>query len=161
MREKTNTIKDTNSPEYNETFHIPISRQSRTLLRIFKAKVIKFEVWAKGYVMFEFLLFILLTKKNLVQWISAKRHINWDSIRQTCRPIESLPDSRGCRCKFYFFFFFFFLKFSLFLIYKLIYQLMDGRKPVGGKLEIKLRLRDPIVGKEMEQVQEKWTVLTS
>ena len=52
MREKTNTIKDTNSPEYNETFHIPISRQSRTLLRIFKAKVIKFEVWAKGYVMF-------------------------------------------------------------------------------------------------------------
>ena len=64
MREKTNTIKDTNSPEYNETFHIPISRQSRTLLRIFKAKVIKFEVWSKGYVMFEFLLFILLTKKK-------------------------------------------------------------------------------------------------
>ena len=57
--------------------------------------------------------------------------------------------------------FIFFFKFSLFLIYKLIYQLMDGRKPVGGKLEIKLRLRDPIVGKEMEQVQEKWTVLTS
>jgi coiled-coil and C2 domain-containing protein 1 len=36
---------------------------------------------------------------------------------------------------------------------------MDGRKPVGGKLEVKLRLRDPIVGKEVEQVQEKWTVL--
>jgi coiled-coil and C2 domain-containing protein 1 len=37
---------------------------------------------------------------------------------------------------------------------------MDGRKPVGGKLEVKIRLRNPIVGKEMEQVQEKWTVLT-
>ncbi len=36
---------------------------------------------------------------------------------------------------------------------------MDGRKPVGGKLEIKIRLRDPIVAKEVEQVQEKWTVL--
>lgn len=40
------------------------------------------------------------------------------------------------------------------------FQLMDGRKPVGGKLEVKIRLRNPIVGKEMEQVQEKWTVLT-
>ena len=48
-KDKTNTVKDTNSPEYNETFHVNISRQSRTLLRIFKAKVIKFEVWAKGY----------------------------------------------------------------------------------------------------------------
>jgi len=36
---------------------------------------------------------------------------------------------------------------------------MDGRKAVGGKLEIRIRLRDPIVGKEVEQVQEKWTVL--
>lgn len=38
---------------------------------------------------------------------------------------------------------------------------MDGRKAVGGKVEVKIRIRDPIVGKEMEQVQEKWTVLTS
>ncbi len=50
FREKTNTVKDTNNPEYNETFHVPISRQSRTLLRIFKGKHIKFEVWAKGYI---------------------------------------------------------------------------------------------------------------
>jgi len=34
---------------------------------------------------------------------------------------------------------------------------MDGRKPVGGKLGVKLRLRDPIV--EVEQVLKKWTVL--
>lgn len=47
-REKTNTVKDTNSPEYNETFTVTINRQSRTLLRVFKAKLIKFEVWAKG-----------------------------------------------------------------------------------------------------------------
>jgi len=38
-------------------------------------------------------------------------------------------------------------------------DLMDGRKPIGGKLEVKIRLRDPIIGKEVEQVQEKWTVL--
>lgn len=53
-REKTNTAKDTNSPEYNETFHVTINRQSRTLLRLFKAKLIKFEVWAKGYASFIF-----------------------------------------------------------------------------------------------------------
>ncbi|KZR99515.1 putative Coiled-coil and C2 domain-containing protein 1 [Daphnia magna] len=47
-REKTNIVKDTNSPEYNETFTVTINRQSRTLLRVFKAKLIKFEVWAKG-----------------------------------------------------------------------------------------------------------------
>jgi coiled-coil and C2 domain-containing protein 1 len=55
-KDKTNTVKDTNSPEYNETFHVNISRQSRTLLRIFKAKVIKFEVWAKGYLKLIFFL---------------------------------------------------------------------------------------------------------
>ena len=36
---------------------------------------------------------------------------------------------------------------------------MDGRKTVGGKLEVKIRIRDPIVGKEVENVQEKWTIL--
>ncbi len=48
-REKTNTIYDTNNPEYNKSFRINFSRQSRTLLRIFKAKTVKFEVWSKGY----------------------------------------------------------------------------------------------------------------
>jgi coiled-coil and C2 domain-containing protein 1 len=38
-------------------------------------------------------------------------------------------------------------------------QLMDGRKPVGGKLEVKVRIRHPILTKQVEQVQEKWLVI--
>ena len=40
------------------------------------------------------------------------------------------------------------------------YPLMDGRKAVGGKLEVKLRLRNPILTKQIEKVQEKWLVIT-
>lgn len=36
---------------------------------------------------------------------------------------------------------------------------MDGRKPVGGKLEVKVRIRHPILTKQVEQMQEKWLVI--
>lgn len=36
---------------------------------------------------------------------------------------------------------------------------MEGRKAVGGKLEVKLRVRNPIVAKEMQRIKEKWLIL--
>lgn len=39
------------------------------------------------------------------------------------------------------------------------YDLMDGRKPVGGKLEIKVRIRNPILTKQIEHINEKWLIL--
>ena len=36
---------------------------------------------------------------------------------------------------------------------------MEGRRAVGGKLEIKLRVRNPIVTKQIEKLSEKWLVL--
>lgn len=36
---------------------------------------------------------------------------------------------------------------------------MDGRKKVGGKLEIRLRVRHPLLTKQIEQIHEKWLVL--
>ncbi|XP_053957948.1 coiled-coil and C2 domain-containing protein 1-like isoform X3 [Anastrepha ludens] len=39
------------------------------------------------------------------------------------------------------------------------FNLMDGRKAVGGKLEIKLRVRNPLFTKQVEHVEEKWLVL--
>ena len=36
---------------------------------------------------------------------------------------------------------------------------MDGRKSVGGKLEIKLRVANPFLTKQVEQVEEKWLVI--
>ncbi|KAI5736260.1 hypothetical protein M8J76_001526 [Diaphorina citri] len=41
------------------------------------------------------------------------------------------------------------------------YDLMDGRKTLGGKLEVKIRIRNPIVSKQLEQVKEKWLVIDS
>jgi len=39
------------------------------------------------------------------------------------------------------------------------YDLYDGRKPVGGKVEVKMRIRNGILAKQIEQAQEKWLVV--
>lgn len=36
---------------------------------------------------------------------------------------------------------------------------MEGRKTIGGKLEVKLRIRDPLKGKQVDEVKEKWLVI--
>ena len=36
---------------------------------------------------------------------------------------------------------------------------MDGRKSVGGKLEVKLRIRDPFFTKQVEEIKERWLVI--
>jgi coiled-coil and C2 domain-containing protein 1 len=36
---------------------------------------------------------------------------------------------------------------------------MEGRKAVGGQLEIKMRVRNPIATKQIEKVEEKWLVI--
>ncbi|XP_073824975.1 coiled-coil and C2 domain-containing protein 1-like [Musca autumnalis] len=41
------------------------------------------------------------------------------------------------------------------------FDLMDGRKVVGGKLEVKVRVRNPILTKQMEHLNEKWLILDS
>jgi len=40
------------------------------------------------------------------------------------------------------------------------FALMDGRRAVGGQLEVKIRLRNPIVTKQIEKVEEKWLVIS-
>lgn len=36
---------------------------------------------------------------------------------------------------------------------------MDGRKTVGGKLEVKIRIRNPIHSKQVINESEKWLVI--
>lgn len=38
------------------------------------------------------------------------------------------------------------------------YPLMDGRRVVGGKVEAKIRVREPLLAKQLEEVKEKWLV---
>ncbi|KAM6172568.1 coiled-coil and C2 domain-containing protein 1B isoform 2-T2 [Erethizon dorsatum] len=40
-----------------------------------------------------------------------------------------------------------------------IVEVLDGRKPTGGKLEVKVRLREPLSGQDMQMVTENWLVL--
>ncbi|XP_058461847.1 coiled-coil and C2 domain-containing protein 1-like isoform X1 [Malaya genurostris] len=39
------------------------------------------------------------------------------------------------------------------------FPLMDGRKTVGGTLEVKIRVRNPILAKQIEQIKEKWLII--
>lgn len=39
------------------------------------------------------------------------------------------------------------------------FDLMDGRKAVGGKLEVKVRIRDPYLSKQVEEKRERWLVI--
>ena len=43
--------------------------------------------------------------------------------------------------------------------FPILFQLMDGRKSVGGKLEVKVRIRDPFFTKQVEEVKERWLVI--
>lgn len=36
---------------------------------------------------------------------------------------------------------------------------MNGRKVVGGKVEVKLRVRNPMLNKQIEKIDEKWLVI--
>ncbi|KFV74532.1 Coiled-coil and C2 domain-containing protein 1B, partial [Dryobates pubescens] len=40
-----------------------------------------------------------------------------------------------------------------------ILEIFDGRKPTGGKLEVKARLREPLSGQDLQTVTENWLVL--
>lgn len=39
------------------------------------------------------------------------------------------------------------------------FDLMNGRRPAGGKLEVKIRVREPILAKKMDTITEKWLIL--
>lgn len=38
-------------------------------------------------------------------------------------------------------------------------DLMGGKQAVGGKLEVKARVREPILRQQVEELKEKWLVI--
>jgi coiled-coil and C2 domain-containing protein 1 len=38
-------------------------------------------------------------------------------------------------------------------------DLLEGKKAVGGKLEIKVRIREPLLRQQVEELREKWLVI--
>lgn len=40
------------------------------------------------------------------------------------------------------------------------FPLVEGRKVVGGRIEAKVRIREPLLAKQIEEVKEKWLIFT-
>nr|XP_022918739.1 coiled-coil and C2 domain-containing protein 1-like isoform X1 [Onthophagus taurus] len=124
-KEKTSTVKNTNNPEYDSKYLIPIQRSVRTCLRVFKRHSVKFEVYSKGCCASELCCFRGFFRSDaLLGTVNVK-----------LQPLETQCEIHDS------------------------FDIMDGRKKTGGKLEVKIRVRNPMVSKQIEQISEKWLVL--
>ncbi|KAB0797547.1 hypothetical protein PPYR_09097 [Photinus pyralis] len=126
VRNKTAVVKDTNNPQYDETFTLPIQRTARPCLRVFKRQSVKLEVYSKGCIASDWACCFsgFFRGDTLLGTVTVK-----------LQPLET-------RCELH-----------------ESFDLVDGRKKVGGKLEVRLRVRDPLVTRQIEQLSEKWLVL--
>uniref|UniRef100_A0A1A9WBI9 C2 domain-containing protein n=1 Tax=Glossina brevipalpis TaxID=37001 RepID=A0A1A9WBI9_9MUSC len=135
FRAKTVLVKDTESPEYDQRFTVDIVRGNRQFQRIFKRHGVKFEVFSRGCA-------INCCGLNRILPICCFRgFLRSDNLIGTAtvklQPLETKCDIHDT------------------------FNLMEGRKVIGGKLEIKLRLRNPILTKQLEHLEEKWLVIDS
>ncbi|KAK3534825.1 hypothetical protein QTP86_026432 [Hemibagrus guttatus] len=115
QRHKTAVNKNTNSPEYNQSFTLNINRNHRGFRRLIQSKGLKLEVFHKGG--------FLRSDKPL-----GTAHIKLDKLETESEVRE-------------------------------IVEVMDGRKPTGGRVEVRVRLREPLSGQDMQTVTERWLVL--
>ncbi|KAM7351958.1 lethal (2) giant discs 1 isoform 1-T4 [Cochliomyia hominivorax] len=115
FKTKTNLVKDTDNPDYDQHFKVEIMRGYRQFQRIFKRHGVKFEVYSRGG---------FLRSDTLIGTVNVK-----------LQPLETKCDIHDT------------------------FDLVEGRKKVGGKLEVKLRVRNPILTKQIEHINEKWIVI--
>ncbi|NXG40304.1 C2D1A protein, partial [Dromaius novaehollandiae] len=115
QKDKTNVIKNTDSPEFNEQFKLYINRGHRGLRRVLQAKGIKFEVAHKGG----------LFKTDRV---IGTAQLKLEALETACEVRE-------------------------------IVELLDGRRPTGGKLEVMVRIREPLSSQQLETRTERWLVI--
>ncbi|XP_061879235.1 coiled-coil and C2 domain-containing protein 1B isoform X2 [Entelurus aequoreus] len=115
QRHKTNVIKNTNCPEYNQSFTLTINRNHRGFRRVVTSKGLKMELLHKGG--------FLRSDKPI-----GTAHVRMDKL-------ESHSEIRE------------------------IVEVMDGRKPTGGRLEVRVQLREPLNGQDMQASTERWLVI--
>ncbi|XP_028127880.1 coiled-coil and C2 domain-containing protein 1-like isoform X2 [Diabrotica virgifera virgifera] len=113
--DRTSTMKNTNNPDFQKTFVVPIQRNSRVCQRTFKRHSLKFELFSKGG---------FFRSDALVGTVNLK-----------LQPLETQCEIHDT------------------------FDLLEGRKKVGGKLEIQVKLRTPIQTQQVEQIQERWLVV--
>ncbi|EDW85285.2 uncharacterized protein Dwil_GK18364 [Drosophila willistoni] len=133
FKTKTNVIKDTDSPDYDERFKVDIQRGNRQFQRIFKRHGVKFEIYSRGCSIDCCGLSRKLPICCFRGFLRSDTLIGTVNVK--LQPLETKCDIHDT------------------------YDLMDGRKQVGGKLEVKVRVRNPILTKQIEHINEKWLVL--
>ncbi|XP_039999794.1 coiled-coil and C2 domain-containing protein 1B isoform X2 [Xiphias gladius] len=116
QKHKTAVIKNTNSPEYNQSFTLSINRNHRGFRRVVMSKGLKLELLHKG------------------GFLRSDKPIGTALVKLD--KLESHSEIRE------------------------IVEVMDGRKPTGGRVEVKVRLREPLSGQDMQTTTERWLVIT-
>ncbi|CAK1549613.1 unnamed protein product [Leptosia nina] len=114
VSDRTQLVKDTNSPQYDAVFTIPIQRQ-RACLRVFKRHAVKFEVYSRG------------------GWFSRDTVIGTAAVKLA--PLETQVTLHEA------------------------YQLMDGRRPAGGSIEVRMRVRTPMLQQQIVHTKHRWLVI--
>uniref|UniRef100_A0A668A7D9 Coiled-coil and C2 domain-containing protein 1B n=1 Tax=Myripristis murdjan TaxID=586833 RepID=A0A668A7D9_9TELE len=112
QKHKTAVIKNTNSPEYNQSFTLSINRNHRGFKRVLLSKGLKLELLHKGG--------FLRSDKPI-----GTAHVKLEKL-------ETQSEIRE------------------------IVEVMDGRKPTGGRVEVRVRLREPLSGQDMQTSTERW-----
>ncbi|XP_065810339.1 coiled-coil and C2 domain-containing protein 1B isoform X2 [Labrus bergylta] len=115
QRNKTSVIKNTNSPEYNQSFTLSINRNHRGFRRVVTSKGLKLELLHKG------------------GFLRSDKPIGTALVK--LEKLESQSEIRE------------------------IVEVIDGRKPTGGRVEVKVRLREPLSGQDMQTSTERWLVI--
>ncbi|CAH0726304.1 unnamed protein product, partial [Brenthis ino] len=115
VSDRTQCIKDTNSPQYSAVFPLAIQRNARACLRVFKRHAIKFEIYSRG------------------GWFSRDTLLGTASVKLA--PLETQ------------------------VTFHEAVPVMDGRRPAGGSLEVKLRVRTPLVQQQIENTTQRWLVI--
>uniref|UniRef100_A0A7N6BUQ5 Coiled-coil and C2 domain-containing protein 1B n=1 Tax=Anabas testudineus TaxID=64144 RepID=A0A7N6BUQ5_ANATE len=115
QKNKTAVIKNTNSPEYNQSFTLSINRNHRGFRRLVTSKGLKLELLHKG------------------GFLRSDKPIGTALVKLD--KLESQSEIRE------------------------IVEVMDGRKPTGGRVELKIRLREPLSGQDVQKSTERWLVI--
>ncbi|CAN9502990.1 unnamed protein product [Ophioblennius macclurei] len=115
QKHKTPVIKNTNSPEYNQSFTLSINRNHRGFRRVMTSKGLKLELLHRG------------------GFLRSDKPIGSALVKLD--KLESQSEIRE------------------------IVEVMDGRKATGGRVEVKVRLREPLSGQDVQRSTERWLVI--
>ncbi|XP_024921847.1 coiled-coil and C2 domain-containing protein 1B isoform X1 [Cynoglossus semilaevis] len=115
QKHRTNVMKNTSSPEFNQSFTLSINRNHRGFRRVVTVKGLKLELLHKG------------------GFFRSDKPIGTAVVKLD--KLETQSEIRE------------------------IVEVMDGRKHTGGRLEVKVRLREPLNGPDKQTSSERWLVI--